>query len=114
MTSNNIRQEIEDLLNCVTDQLFRICWCGDPWYQMTGNTLHLTDNGTRDYIQQIALHEATHMLLKRGGHDVEFWKRFESLVLKHLDTVLNEHQIKMKKDYLNWIYTARDAISYGE
>jgi len=101
MASSNIRQETETLLNHIIDKPFKICWCDDPWYQMKSSTLHLTDKGTTDYVQQVALHETAHLLLGRGGHDVLFWERLEPLILKHLGTTLNEHQTKMKSDYLD-------------
>ena len=96
----HIRQEIEDLLKHVIDKPFKICWCHDPWCQIDSRVLHLTDKGTTDYVQQVALHETAHLLLGRGGHDVVFWEVFGCLVNEHLGTALNEHQMKMKTDYL--------------
>jgi hypothetical protein len=94
-----IQQEIEALLEHVINKPFKICWCDDPWCQIESRVLHLTDKGTTDYVQQVALHETAHLLLERGGHDVVFWELFTRLVNEHLDTTLNEHQMKMKKDY---------------
>ena len=95
------RQEIEALLKHVIDKPFKICWCCDPWCQIQSRVLHLTDKGTTDYVQQVALHEAAHLLLGRGGHDIIFWKSLKLLIHVHLNTTLNEHQMKMKSDYLD-------------
>ena len=95
------RREIEALLKCVIDKPFKICWCDDPWCQIKSRVLHLTDKGPADYVQQIALHEAAHLLLGRGGHDEVFWELLSRLVNKHLEITLNEHQTKMKSDYLD-------------
>ena len=98
-----LRAMIEELLNEVLMVPFDVCWCGDPWCQLNEHgtpKLHLVDDGEWDYVAQIALHEAAHLQMKRGGHDVLFWEHFEQLLSKHLGTTLNAHQSKMKSDYL--------------
>lgn len=99
-----LRAMITELLSGVLGEFFEVCWCGDPWCQFIGENgipkLHLTGEGDWDYVAQIALHEAAHLQMKRGGHDILFWERFEQLLLKHLGATLNVHQSKMKSDYL--------------
>ena len=107
MVSSKIRQETEALLNHIIDTPFKICWCDDPWCQLEDRVLHLTSKGTMDYVQQVALHETSHLLLGRGGHDIEFWGLLTLLIHDHLDTTLNEHQTKMKSDYLDAITVDR-------
>lgn len=99
-----LRAMIEKLLKEALDEPFEVCWCGDPWSQQKPPKLHLTDEGDWDYVAQIALHEAAHLQMKRGGHDILFWESFEQLLLKHLDATLNAHQSKMKDDYLGCVF----------
>ncbi len=82
---------------------FEIRWCSDPWCQFMKEgpaRLHLVDQGGWNYVAQVALHEAAHLLMGRGGHDIAFWDLFEGLLARHLDQSLNAHQHKMKNDYL--------------
>ena len=105
--STPLRAMIEELLEKVLDKPFEVCWCGDAWCQFNEYgipKLHLTDEGGRDYVAQVALHEAAHLQMKRGGHDVLFWEYFEQLLLKYLNTTLNSHQSKMKSDYLGFVF----------
>ena len=99
-----LRTSITTLLTEVLDERFEICWCGDPWCQFMGSNgkpiLHLTDGYGWDRVAQTALHEATHLQLKQGGHASWFWNRLEQLVLRHLHSELNDHQKKMKDAYL--------------
>ncbi len=97
---NDVRLSIIRLLEGVLDEQFEVCWCDDPWCQFQPPKLHLIDKGSWDYVAQVALHEVTHLMLGRGGHDISFWERFEQLLSDHLKSSLNEHQSKMKYDYV--------------
>lgn len=105
------RHEVEVVICRYLRRKPQFHWCGDPWCQFNPPTLHLADPAEwgKMEVLQSALHEATHLKLGRGGHDMVFWDALADATREYLCSELTPLQLQMRVDYLAPATTEREA-----